>query len=61
MYANPTEETWEAIFLFPIDSEDTALSKIKVEFTLSDGTVKNFETLIDERVKLEAKYEDAVS
>lgn len=47
--------------MFPIDSEDTALSKIKVEFTLSDGTVKNFETLIDERVKLEAKYEDAVS
>ena len=36
-------------------------SKIQCRFVLSDGQVKEFETLIDERKKLEYKYEDSIA
>ena len=36
-------------------------SKIKCRFVLNDGSVKEFETLIDERKKVEYKYEDSIA
>jgi hypothetical protein len=34
---------------------------VNVKFTLPDGTERELETLVDERKKVEIKYEDAVS
>ena len=59
-YRNSEEDTIETIFLFPIDVK-SAISKINVKFTLPDGNEREFETLIDERKKIEVKYEDAVA
>ena len=48
------------MFLFPIDVA-VVVSKIKVKFTLPDGKVREFETLVDEKQKVEVKYEDAIA
>ena len=48
------------MFLFPIDVT-VVISKVNVKFTLPDGTERELETLVDERKKVEIKYEDAVS
>ena len=60
-YDNPSENPLETLYLFPVDSEDMVFSKIQCRFVLSDGQVKEFETLIDERKKLEYKYEDSIA
>jgi hypothetical protein len=39
----------------------STISQITAEFTLKDGTTKLLETKIEEREKVEAKYEDAVA
>lgn len=36
---------------------DYAISKIQIDFLLEDGTLKSMETVIDEKKKLEFKYE----
>jgi Vault protein inter-alpha-trypsin domain len=59
-YKNVEPDTIETVFFFPIDVT-CAVSKIMVKFTLPDGTFKELETIIDERFKVEAKYEDAVA
>lgn len=59
-YCNSEDNPIETIFLFPMDI-DVAISKICVDFKLQDGTTKSLETIIDERKKLEVRYEDAVA
>ena len=59
-YINIEEEGIETVFLFPIDVK-VVVSKISVKFILPDGTQRDLETMIDERKKVEVKYEDAVA
>lgn len=40
---------------------DYVISKLSIEFFLSDGSTKQMETVIDGRKKLEYKYEDSVA
>jgi Ca-activated chloride channel family protein len=59
-YVNTEPYPLETVFLFPMDVK-VVLSKLKVRFTLSDGSTRDLETIVEERKKAEIKYEDAVS
>lgn len=47
-YVNDSDNNYETVFLFPTEC-DYALSKITIDFHLSDGTKKSIETEIDSR------------
>ena len=59
-YHNLEDFDIETLFLFPTDVK-VAISKITVLFTKVDGSQHELETVIDERKKIEVKYEDAVA
>jgi hypothetical protein len=59
-YINEEENPLETIFLFPVDM-NVAFSKITADFKLKDGSIKHVETIIEEREKVEAKYEEAIA
>ena len=59
-YVNIEKEEIETVFLFPMDAT-VVISKVNVKFTLPDGTERELETLVDEKKKVEIKYEDAVA
>ena len=40
---------------------DVAISKIAIRFLLPDGTTRDLETVIEERKKIEMKYEDSIA
>ena len=40
---------------------DYAISKIQVDFIMETGEKKSLETIIDERKKLEYRFEDSVA
>jgi len=59
-YINVEDVPIETIFSFPKDTE-SVISKIECEFTMPDGSKTAIETVIENRVKAEVKYEDAVA
>ena len=59
-YVNIEKEEIETVFLFPIDVT-VVISTVNVKFTLPDGSERELETLVDERKKVEVRYEDAVA
>ena len=59
-YQNDLENPLETMFYFPVDI-NFGLSKIRIDFTDQQGTVTTVETIMEERVKAEQKYEDAVA
>ena len=50
----------ETVFLFP-KNVLSVIWKICCDFVLEDGSKYSLETVVEERVKAEAKYEDAVA
>ncbi len=59
-YVNKEHNAIETVFLFPVDIE-YAISKVQVEFLIESGERKSLETIIDERKKLEYRFEDSVA
>lgn len=55
-YENAESVPIESMFLFPLDS-DVVLSRINIQF--DDGMI--LETEIDEKFKIQSKYEDAIA
>jgi hypothetical protein len=60
IYENSTDHPLETLFMMPY-SEKFTVSKIIVDFTLADGTVKTLETKMSERSKAAADYDDAIA
>ena len=50
----------ETVFFFPVELE-LALSKIQIDYYDPEGKVTTVETVMEERQKAEAKYDDAVA
>mmetsp|Transcript_30757 Transcript_30757/g.30244 ORF Transcript_30757/g.30244 Transcript_30757/m.30244 type:complete len:139 (-) Transcript_30757:936-1352(-) len=59
-YENNEANPIETSFLFPMDIE-AAISKLRITFTLKDGSKTEMESNIEERKKAEAKYSDAIA
>ena len=60
VYENNNEHPLETLFMMPY-SDTFTLSKIIVEYIMSDGTKKTLETKVSEREAAVAKYNDAVA
>lgn len=60
VYENPNDHPLETMFMMPY-SDTFTLSKIIVDFTLANGTVRTLETKVSEREKAIAAYTDAVA
>jgi len=60
VYENANDHPLETLFMMPY-SETFTLSKIIVDFTLADGTIKTLETKVTEREVAIATYTNAVA